>query len=143
MLGCVQRWFFTIVLVATAPAAAFANDWGMRDSNAKIPPSSIFQAVSTPAQEINTIAFFVISITAVIFLIVAGLLLISPAAGYGAALEEVRASKRDSRLAMLAELGPQGLADKRSANMLSPHADDASREWVRWNMSRIVPHGFM
>jgi pimeloyl-ACP methyl ester carboxylesterase len=73
---------------------------------------------------------------------VAGLLLISPAAGYGAASEEVRASKRDSRLAMLAELGPQGLADKRSANMLSPHADDASREWVRWNMSRIVPHGY-
>ncbi|MFP3555086.1 alpha/beta fold hydrolase [Paraburkholderia sp. SIMBA_049] len=73
---------------------------------------------------------------------VAGLLLISPAAGYGAASEEVRASKRDSRLAMLAELGPQGLADQRSANMLSPHADDASRDWVRWNMSRIVPHGY-
>ncbi|AXF01292.1 alpha/beta fold hydrolase [Paraburkholderia hospita] len=73
---------------------------------------------------------------------VAGLLLISPAAGYGAASEEVRASKRDSRLAMLSELGPQGLAEKRSANMLSPHADDASREWVRWNMSRIVPHGY-
>jgi pimeloyl-ACP methyl ester carboxylesterase len=73
---------------------------------------------------------------------VAGLLLLSPAAGYGAASEEVRASKRDSRLAMLAELGPQGLADTRSANMLSPHADEASREWVRWNMSRIVPHGY-
>jgi pimeloyl-ACP methyl ester carboxylesterase len=73
---------------------------------------------------------------------VAALLLISPAAGYGAASEEVRASKRDSRLAMLVELGPQGLADQRSANMLSPHADDASREWVRWNMSRIVPHGY-
>ncbi|BFG75228.1 alpha/beta fold hydrolase [Paraburkholderia terrae] len=73
---------------------------------------------------------------------VAGLLLISPAAGYGAASEEVRASKRDSRLAMLAELGPQGLADQRSANMLSPHADDASRDWVRWNMSRIVPNGY-
>jgi pimeloyl-ACP methyl ester carboxylesterase len=26
--------------------------------------------------------------------------------------------------------------------MLSPHADDTSREWVRWNMSRIVPHGY-
>lgn len=73
---------------------------------------------------------------------VAGLLLISPAAGYGAASEEIRASKRDSRLAMLAELGPQGLADTRSANMLSPHADQASRDWVRWNMSRIVPHGY-
>ena len=73
---------------------------------------------------------------------VAGLLLLSPAAGYGAASEAVRAAKRDSRLAMLAELGPQGLADQRSANMLSPHADDASRDWVRWNMSRIVPQGY-
>jgi cytochrome c oxidase subunit II len=74
LLGCVQRWFFTIIIVGTTPLAVFANDWGMGDSNAKIPPSSVFQAVSTPAQEINTIAFFVISITAVIFLIVAGLL---------------------------------------------------------------------
>jgi len=73
---------------------------------------------------------------------VAGLLLVSPTAGYGAASEDVRASKRDSRLAMLAELGPQGLAATRSANMLSPHADPASRDWVRWNMSRIVPHGY-
>lgn len=73
---------------------------------------------------------------------VAGLLLISPAAGYGAASEAVRASKRDNRLAMLADLGPQGLADQRSANMLSTYADDASRDWVRWNMSRIVPTGY-
>jgi cytochrome c oxidase subunit 2 len=64
----------TIVIVDCAPVAAFANDWGMGDSNAKIPPSSIFQPVSTPAHEINTVAFFVLSITGVIFLIVAGLL---------------------------------------------------------------------
>ena len=55
---------------------------------------------------------------------VAGLLLLSPAGGYGAAAADVRESKRDQRLAMLAELGPQGLAEKRSANMLSRHADD-------------------
>ncbi|WP_343673866.1 alpha/beta hydrolase [Paraburkholderia heleia] len=73
---------------------------------------------------------------------VAGLLLISPAAGYGAADESVRAEKRDARLAMLAELGAQGLAQQRSANMLSPHADAASCAWVRWNMARIVPHGY-
>jgi cytochrome c oxidase subunit 2 len=69
-----QRWFFMIVLVGTAPVTAFANDWGMADSNAQIPPSSVFQSVSTPAHDINTVAFFVTSITAVIFLIVAGLL---------------------------------------------------------------------
>src|SRR5271166_4430223 len=69
-----KRWCLTIAAVGCAPVAAFANDWGMGDSNSKIPPSSVFNAVSTPAHEINTVAFFVISITAVIFLIVAGLL---------------------------------------------------------------------
>ena len=73
---------------------------------------------------------------------VSGLLLISPAGGYGAADPAVREQKRDARLAMLAELGPQGLAEKRSANMLSPHADAQSRAWVRWNMARVVPHGY-
>lgn len=74
MLGCVRRWFFTIVIVGITSVAAFADDWGMGASNAKIPPSSTFQPISTPAHEINTLAFFVLSITAVIFLIVAGLL---------------------------------------------------------------------
>ncbi len=68
------RWWLTIAVVGCAPVAAFANDWGMGDSNSKIPPSSVFDAVSTPAHEINAVAFFVISITAVIFQIVAGLL---------------------------------------------------------------------
>jgi pimeloyl-ACP methyl ester carboxylesterase len=72
----------------------------------------------------------------------AGLLLLSPAGGYGAATAEVRETKRDQRLAMLAELGPAGLAEKRSANMLSAHADETAREWVRWNMARIVPQGY-
>ncbi|WP_233833496.1 alpha/beta fold hydrolase [Paraburkholderia sp. ZP32-5] len=73
---------------------------------------------------------------------VAGLLLLSPAGGYGAASAEVRDAKRDQRLAMLNELGPQGLAEKRSANMLSAHASDEARAWVRWNMSRVIPHGY-
>jgi pimeloyl-ACP methyl ester carboxylesterase len=73
---------------------------------------------------------------------VAGLLLISPAGGYGAASKEVRESKRDARLKMLADLGPEGLARERSANMLSQYADDEAREWVRWNMARIVPEGY-
>ncbi|MGF6701671.1 pimeloyl-ACP methyl ester carboxylesterase [Paraburkholderia sp. MM5496-R1] len=72
----------------------------------------------------------------------AGLLLLSPAGGYGAAAPEVRDAKRDQRLAMLNELGPQGLANTRSANMLSAHASDEARAWVRWNMSRVMPHGY-
>lgn len=73
---------------------------------------------------------------------VAGLLLISPAAGYGAASKDMREAKRDARLKMLNELGPQGLARERSANMVSQYADEAAREWVRWNMARIVPEGY-
>ncbi|MFL9982050.1 alpha/beta hydrolase [Paraburkholderia sediminicola] len=73
---------------------------------------------------------------------VAGLLLLSPAGGYGASPAELRETKRDQRLAMLKELGPQGLAEKRSTNMLSTHASDEARAWVRWNMSRVIPHGY-
>ncbi|MEC5404049.1 alpha/beta fold hydrolase [Paraburkholderia sp. MPAMCS5] len=73
---------------------------------------------------------------------VAGLLLLSPAGGYGAARADVRDTKRDQRLAMLNELGPQGLAEKRSANMVSANASDEARAWVRWNMSRVIPHGY-
>ncbi|MDR6391759.1 alpha/beta fold hydrolase [Paraburkholderia phenoliruptrix] len=73
---------------------------------------------------------------------VAGLLLLSPAGGYGAAPAQVREARRDQRLAMLNELGPQGLADTRSANMLSEQASDEARAWVRWNMSRVIPHGY-
>jgi pimeloyl-ACP methyl ester carboxylesterase len=73
---------------------------------------------------------------------VAGLLLLSPAGGYGAAPAGVRDTKREQRLAMLNELGPQGLADRRGANMLSAYASDEARAWVRWNMSRVIPHGY-
>jgi cytochrome c oxidase subunit 2 len=71
-----QRWCLTIATTVAGciPAVAWANDWGMGASNSKIPPSGIFDAVSTPAHEINTVAFFVIWISAVIFLIVGGLL---------------------------------------------------------------------
>ena len=79
MYALKQRCWSTIAIAIAGagcvPVAALANDWGMGDSNSKIPPSSVFDAVSTPAHEINTVAFFVISITAVIFLIVAGVLL--------------------------------------------------------------------
>jgi cytochrome c oxidase subunit II len=60
-----------------AAVPAFANDWGMGESNSKIPPSSIFSPVSTPASEINTVAFFALAITGAIFLIVASLILYS------------------------------------------------------------------
>ncbi|KAB0684545.1 alpha/beta hydrolase, partial [Burkholderia territorii] len=70
------------------------------------------------------------------------LLLISPAGGYGSAPAETRDARRDARLAMLEELGPAGLAEQRSANMLSGFASEDARAWVRWNMARIVPAGY-
>ncbi|WP_345815678.1 alpha/beta fold hydrolase [Paraburkholderia sp. PREW-6R] len=73
---------------------------------------------------------------------VAGLLLLSPAGGYGAASAQVRDTKRDQRLAMIAELGPRGLAEKRSVNMLSAHASEEARAWVRWNMARVIAQGY-
>lgn len=73
---------------------------------------------------------------------VSGLLLCSPAAGYGAASAEQRAAKRDARLALLESLGPAGLAAQRSANLLAPHAEPGARAWVQWNMARIVPDGY-
>lgn len=72
----------------------------------------------------------------------AGMLLISPAAGYGAAPEAERAQKRDSRLAMLNTLGPRGLAGQRSGNMVSSEASEAARAWVHWNMARVIPRGY-
>ncbi len=74
MSAFLKRCWMTIAVVGGAPIAAWAGDWGMGESNAKIPPSSIFNPVSTPAREIDTVAFFVIAITAVIFLIVASML---------------------------------------------------------------------
>ncbi len=53
---------------------ALADDWGMGAANRKIPQTSIFTTVSTPGDEVYTIAMFVLGITGVIFIIVGGLL---------------------------------------------------------------------
>lgn len=73
---------------------------------------------------------------------VAGLLLLSPAGGYGKATEDVRAARRDARLAMIDTLGPAGMATVRSANMVSAQADEAAREWVRRTMTKVHVHGY-
>ncbi|HYL59004.1 MAG TPA: cytochrome c oxidase subunit II [Candidatus Acidoferrales bacterium] len=69
-----KRLTLTLAAVAGFATSALANDWGMGESNAKIPPSSIFDPVSTPASQIDTVAYFVLAIAGVIFVIVAGLL---------------------------------------------------------------------
>ena len=60
------------LLAALAPA--LADDWGMGAANRKIPQTSIFTTVTTPGDEVKTLALFVLAITAVIFVIVGGLL---------------------------------------------------------------------
>lgn len=66
-----------------------------------------------------------------------GLVLASPAGGYGKAAAAVRDEKLNTRLAMMDELGPEGLAAKRSGNLLSADASAEARELVRFNMSRL------
>lgn len=68
---------------------------------------------------------------------VAGMLLISPALGYRGAHERIR-----ERLRSLEELGPQGLAEKRAAGMLSPDAAPLALELVQWSYRRIQPEGY-
>lgn len=73
---------------------------------------------------------------------VRGLVLLSPALGYGDAPAEERNKKRDDRLAMLAKLGPSGMAAARSAAMLAPDAPADVVDAVRDNVARINVAGY-
>lgn len=71
------------------------------------------------------------------------LLLISPARGYGAPERaEQRQQVRRQRLDTLQRLGIAGLAEHRSAHMLSPNATPQALAWVRWNMARLNHAGY-
>ncbi len=65
------------------------------------------------------------------------LLLISPAGGYAG--DRARITER---LQQLDALGPEGLAEKRAAAMLSANAPALALELVRWNYRRIRPAGY-
>lgn len=71
----------------------------------------------------------------------AGLILMNPAGGYGAADEAVRREKLEARLALMDRLGPRGMAEKRGAALVSPAASDDARRMVVWNMSQLRPDG--
>lgn len=71
------------------------------------------------------------------------LVLISPAAGYGApSRAEARARVRTERLATLDELGIAGMAAKRSGRLVSESASELAHQWVRWNMARLNDGGY-
>ncbi len=73
---------------------------------------------------------------------VSRLILLAPATGYGAASAELRESKLRDRLNLLDTLGPQGIADKRGAAMLSATASAEQVAYIKGVMARIEPHGY-
>ena len=71
------------------------------------------------------------------------LVLISPAAGYGApARAETGRKVRAERLGALAEIGIAGMAAQRTGRLVSEGASELSRQWVRWNMARLNDAGY-
>lgn len=71
------------------------------------------------------------------------LLLISPAAGYGAPERaETRQRVRTQRLDTLARVGVAGMAAQADARLLSAGASEPARQWVRWNMARLNEGGY-
>ena len=72
---------------------------------------------------------------------VQALVLAAPALGYGKAVKVVRQAKLDSRLKMMAELGPGGLARERAGNLLSSSASAEQMAQVQWNMAQLRVDG--
>jgi len=71
------------------------------------------------------------------------LVLISPAAGYGArAQSRKRAQVRQQRLAALHDHGVSGLAAVIDQRLAAPQTPELLRQWLRWNTSRMQPQGY-
>ncbi|MFL9926600.1 alpha/beta hydrolase [Herbaspirillum lusitanum] len=69
--------------------------------------------------------------------------LMSPAQGYGAPEKQARAQQvLQERMEALHTLGVDGMAQKRSGRLLSEHALETQRAWVRWNMQWLDPAGY-
>jgi pimeloyl-ACP methyl ester carboxylesterase len=73
---------------------------------------------------------------------VISLVLANPAAGYGAATDDVRQTRIEGRLTDMRQLGPTGLAAKRAAALLSPTAHPDIVAAVREVMSNLRPEGY-
>ena len=70
------------------------------------------------------------------------LILADPANGYGRESPKLRAEKLTDRLNMVRELGPDGMAEMRSKNLLSSFATTDALELVIWNMRKVTVHGY-
>jgi pimeloyl-ACP methyl ester carboxylesterase len=73
---------------------------------------------------------------------VARLVLLAPAQGYGKAEVSLRQQKLHDRLQALQTLGPQGMASKRGAAMLSSHASAQQLAYVQHIMAQVNPWGY-
>ena len=74
---------------------------------------------------------------------VAGLLLVSPAGGYGAASAEVRETKRDAASRDARTNSARKVSPKNAAPTCCPRTRATKHAtWVRWNMARMIPHGY-
>ena len=70
------------------------------------------------------------------------LILLAPAGGYGTAPAAVREARLRERLDNLAAPGPQGMAEKRGAAMLSPQASADQITFVKQTMAQVDPAGY-
>ncbi|HZQ73972.1 MAG TPA: alpha/beta hydrolase [Burkholderiales bacterium] len=73
---------------------------------------------------------------------VRSLVLISPTSGFGAAEERVRAEKLAARFRMLDELGPEGMAEKRSPTLFGSRVTPEALALARWSQRRIHPAAY-
>lgn len=71
---------------------------------------------------------------------VRAMVLLGPAGGYGALAD--KDERLRGRLEELNQLGPEGLAEKRSPTLLGKGASAEALELVRWSQRRIQPQGF-
>ena len=73
---------------------------------------------------------------------VPALILGDPANGYGEAAPEIREQKLQHRLEMVRDLGPEGMAEMRSGNLLSDTPPSEAVEMVKWNMRKTTLLGY-
>jgi pimeloyl-ACP methyl ester carboxylesterase len=73
---------------------------------------------------------------------VRSMFLISPTIGYAALGEPLRTEKREGRLKMIEELGPEGLAEKRSPALFGSKMTPEALELARWTQRRVRPAGY-
>lgn len=66
-----------------------------------------------------------------------GMVLLGPAGGYAGDISKIR-----DRLKLLDEIGPEGMAEQRSPNLVAKNAPPIALALVRWSQRRVRPQGY-